>query len=130
MNTRGFTIVEIMVALSLLAILGAAVLSSQMANVRANIQTEIRMQGNTVVRQGLEELRSRDILPVTGSEKSDITSGRTFEVVKEFCPSSNDPPCTPTSIHVRVTANYEGKPVSSADTVFTKVNTSASLGGK
>lgn len=126
MNTKGFSIVELMIAMAILGIIGGAILSLQMANVNANTQTEIRMQGTSVVRQGMEELRARDVLPVSGSETSEITNGRTFQVIKEFCPTTNDPPCTDTSIHVRVTAKFNGKAITSADTVFTKVNTSSS----
>ncbi|WP_353885876.1 type II secretion system protein [uncultured Deinococcus sp.] len=129
MRTGGFTLIEMLVALALFTVVATFTLSFQMSNVSANQRTEIRMQGDAAVRQTMERLRATARLPTSGSRTDTVTVGRAFSVRQEFCPATNDPPCTSSSTHVRVTASFADKVAAQADTVFTQVNTSSPAGG-
>lgn len=131
-TSQGFTLVEILVAIGLFTVLIASVLPGLLWNAQLNNMSDARTQANMVTQQTLDRLRNSPVLSTSGSETAQVTQGRTFTVLTEYCPGISDPLCSNDTknqlVHIRITVSYGTTVLSKTDTVYTQVNTKTSVG--
>lgn len=131
-SENGFTLVELLVAISIFAIVMATVIQGITYNAQVNNMTEARGEAVVVTRQVLDDYRGRTSLPSSGTETMQVTKGRTYSVVTRFCPplasGGADPLCVGGRTHLRVEVSYNNRRLLSTDTVYTPVSSSTTLG--
>lgn len=129
---RGFTLLEVMVAVLLLGSLIAASTSAFVMNVRSNQAGEIRSEASQAAQTVLDELRHSPVgnMPLTGSDEPrtvSINERRAFDVVVTYC--ENNTYCTSNEIrHLTVEVTYADETVYRTETVFT--NLGSTKGGE
>ncbi len=122
-QTRGIGLIEVLVAIAILAVVLAAVVPSFLFYLRTNTKSETRTQAVAAAQVVLEDLRLQDptLLPSSGSTTRSVTiAGRSFNVVTTFCPTGSTL-CSANARHVRVEVLYKGKKVYEVETVYTKL---------
>ena len=136
-------LIEVLVAIAILAIVLVAVVPAFVYYLQTNTKTEVRTQAVTLAQEALEHLRLLDpsTLPTNGSYPpfSDYSktkscdekpsedeycqvarNGRTYTVRIIFCPEGSSL-CGPHARHVRVEVDQGGKEIYAVETVFTKL---------
>ncbi len=120
MNSRGFTLIELMFSLLLFGVTASAMTSGFRAMQQQNLQNEVRSGAIGAAQQVLDELRLTDptTLPTNGSASQNITYGaRTYTVTTSYCALSSY--CTSSSIRqIRLGVTYDGQTRYQVDTVF------------
>lgn len=130
MRRDGLTLLEVMVALSILLIGLVAVVPAFISFLHVNTHSEVQTQAANLAQTYLEKYRLQDpstMPPTSNSYPTTSTSpvtvdyqGRTFTVVTTYCADTNY--CGPTSRDIKVTVSYANQQVFSAETVYTKVH--------
>ena len=118
----GFSLLEVLVALGILAVAIAAALTSITTNLKANHKAELSFEGAQAAQTVIDQIRSQDIatLPTSGTDTArqiQVKDGRTFDVYVTYCAT----PAYCTSNEVRqltVRVNYKGQSVYRTETVF------------
>lgn len=88
---RGFTLVEVLVALVIFGVIAASVLKTLQDSVRQQAALEERLSANWVAQQALEEIRMRTDWPPLGKKTERVTVGeREWQVAAEV-ESTNEP---------------------------------------
>lgn len=83
-TARGFTLVEVLVALVIFGVIAASVLKTLQDSVRQQAALEERLTANLVAQQALEEIRLRADWPPLGKETEKVLLGeREWEVSAE-----------------------------------------------
>lgn len=92
MNTRGLSIVEVVIALVILTIVLAGLLPSFIGNLQINNRTELKGAAVVIAQRKLEQLRRQDLTKTTlGTQTTGPTTeiatenGREFSVNTTFC---------------------------------------------
>jgi prepilin-type N-terminal cleavage/methylation domain-containing protein len=120
-SQRGFTLLEALIAVSLLGIVLAGVVPTFLTYLDVNTLTEERSAAIAVAQQAVEELRQADptAMPTTGTSPVQVISvgQRDFEVVTRFCTAPAF--CTSDSRHLVVEVRFGGRTVYSIETIFT-----------
>jgi len=122
MRNRGFSILEVLIAIVILAIALSAIIPVFANYLRINTVSEMRTQAVELAQQRLETLRLRDParLPTGGADTSDhVQDGRTFTVKTLYCLDASV--CNATTRHVTVRVERGGKELYEVETVFTKL---------
>lgn len=123
MAERGFTVLEAILAMSILAIALVGVLPSFGTMLDANTLSETRSDAVAAAQLVVEDLRRQDMteLPSTGSSPVFFIElgSREFEGRIHYCP---DPTyCTPGSRFLVVEIFFGGRTVYRVETVFTQL---------
>ncbi len=120
MDSRGFTLIELMFSLLLFGVTASAVTYGFRAMSQQNTQSEVRSGAIGAAQQVLDELRLTDpiSLPTNGSTSQNITYGaRTYTVTTSYCALASY--CTSSSIRqIRLGVSYNGQTRYQVDTVF------------
>ena len=123
MKSRGFTLLEVLVALSILGIVSAGLVPNFIRQLKFNTQSEVRAEAIEAAVRVLDLLRLADPtgLPSSGSSDQAIVSigDRDFGVTTAYCPETTY--CTSNTRHLRVLVAYKNDQVYTVDTVFTKL---------
>lgn len=128
-RTRGFSLIETLVALGILGVVIAAASASLMQNLYQNHRAEILFEGVHAAQTVLDDLRFEDIstLPKTGTDSPRTVtsqSKRQYKVYVTYCKTSQY--CSSESVrqlHVRV--EFKSRTVYETETVFTEFGSSA-----
>jgi len=120
---RGFTLLEVMVAMAIFALVAGAMLPAFLTHLKFNVAAEERNGAMAATRQILEELRLEDpeSLPSSGSSgPQDIAAGeRSYQVTLYYC--RKPLLCSTRSRHLEVEASYRGQILYDVETVFTRL---------
>ena len=116
----GFTLLEILVAFGILAVLISLSTSFFMFNLRNNMDTEIRYEAMQAAQTVIDELRFQDVSTLTGVKNEDVViNSRTYAVQVHYCELNDF--CISTDIrHVAADVTYKNKVIYETDTVFSK----------
>lgn len=88
---RGFTLIEVLVALVIFGVIAASVLKTLQDSIRQQTALEDRLTANWVAQQALEEIRLRTDWPPLGKKTERVLLGeREWEVAAEV-KSTNEP---------------------------------------
>ncbi len=123
MKEDGFTLVEALVAMGLMAILLVGVLPTFSVLLAANTRNEERTGAVAVAQQVMEQLRQEQIadLPEEGPVGPQIVSvgQRDYEVRHWYCLAEQF--CGEDSRHVLIEVNYGGRTIFSTESVYTQL---------
>jgi type II secretory pathway pseudopilin PulG len=122
-NERGFTLVEAVFALGILATVILGVVPTFQALLDANTFGEVRSNGVAAAQQVLEALRQQrpSTFPLSGSSavQSVYVGDFEYEVVAHYCTRSTF--CTTSTRHIVLEVTYGGDEVYDVETVFTEL---------
>jgi len=121
LDGRGFTLMEVLVALGILSTLMALVSLSFMTNLKSNLNTQLRYEAIQAAQDVLDEIRFLDISTLAAPMTENITIGtRTYAVAVTYC--TNPDFCISDDIrHVSLSVSYKSKLLYATDTVYTKL---------
>ncbi len=117
---KGFSVIEVMISISLFAVALGAIATSSYKNMNFNTIMEQKSVATTVAQQMLEDFRQGDpvALPTSGTTSVNIVRGnRTFVATTTYC--ATPAYCTTSSRHLSVTVSYKNKSLVTLSTVFT-----------
>ncbi len=121
---RGFTILEVLVSLSIFSIASVAIAKSFTNHLAFNKQAERRSGAITAVQQVLDGLRVLDpsTLPTTGtSAAQNVTVGnKTYAVTTQYCRITSY--CSSANVRfLTVKAKYRGTDQYTVDTIYSQL---------
>ena len=123
MNERGFSLIESLIGLALLAVVLVSLLPAFLTLMDANTFSEEHSAALAAGQRAMERLRLTDpgSLPTAGSSAVQVivVDGREFEVVTHYCRVSEY--CSSSTRHVSVEIRYGGQKVYDVDTVYTRM---------
>jgi len=123
LNDKGFSLIESLVGLALLAIVLAALIPAFLVLMDSNTFTEEHSAAAAAGQRVMEGLRLTDpgSLPTSGSSPVQIVTvdKRDFEVVTRFC--QKPAYCSADTRHLTVEISYGGRKVYDVDTVYTRM---------
>lgn len=124
MNARGFTLVEVMVALTIFALVSASMMGAFLQQSRFNTLSEQKTEAIAAAQLVMDEIRVMDpaSLPGSGSwEPEEIEIGdRVYQVRASFCERAEL--CLSNSIrHVTVSVEHNGRPMFEVETVYAQL---------
>ena len=122
MNKKGMTVIEAVVAMSILSIVMAAVLPAFMTFAQTNARSELRSGAVVAAQQVMDTMRRQQDPSFVGTHRVD--SGlRTYDVVTTICAvDSANCMSTQNARHIRLEVRYAGKTYYSVETVFTQLD--------
>ena len=123
MNSRGFTLLEALVAMAILGIALAGLVPSFQSFMDANSLSEQRSNAVAAAQEVMEGLRQLDPsgLPSTGnSSVQAVTVGNhEYEVVATYCVETSY--CSSAARHIVLEVSFAGKTVYTVESVFTRL---------
>lgn len=123
MNQNGFTLIEALVAMSILSIALVGMVPGFQTFLDANSVSEERSNGLAAAQNVMEALREADpgSLPTSGtSPVQAVTVGQhEYEVVVHYCTVAMY--CNAASRHVLVEVDFAGKNIYTVESVFTRL---------
>ena len=123
MNEKGFSLVEVVCALGLLAIVLLGIIPTVQVLMRANTIAEERSNGVAAAEEVMEALRQQapSSLPSSGSSavQSVSVGTRDYEVVAHYCTKSQY--CNDDMRHIVLEVTYAGHNVYVVETVYTRL---------
>jgi len=123
MNSRGYTLVEALAAITILGIALAGLLPSFITYLDTNTLSEERTEAVAVAQEAMEALRQAEPgdLPETGNSAVELVTvgNRDYEVVERYCVV--DTLCGADTRHVIVEVSYGGQTIYSLESVFTQL---------
>lgn len=123
-TSSGFTMIEVLVALSLFAIVSAGITPALIHHTRSNTNSVIRTGAIAALQHGMDNLRRMDpsAMPTTGANPSYplVVGGRTYQVTERFC---TDPAlCIDADTRqIRIEVTHLAKLYYAAESVFTRL---------
>lgn len=122
MNHRGFTLIEVMIAVAIFGLVIAGMAPAFAAHIRFNTESELRSNAIAAAQHTLDELRFEDVtsMPSSGSvgPTNVVVGDKTFQVVRTFCGTASY--CTSNRIrHIRVEVSYRERVIYGIETVYT-----------
>ncbi len=119
-DSRGFTLVELLAAMSILAILLMGVTITSMGNLRSNRNMELRYEAIQAAQTVIDDIRFTDISTLGSAIHRDVQIGpRSYDVDVTFCEKSEF--CLSDEIrHIAVNVSLDTKQIYQTDTVFTQ----------
>ncbi len=126
MSTRGFSLVESLVAVALLSLVAVGLLPAIMTHVTTDTRNEIRTDAVSAAEQRMEALRLLDpaTLPLAGPPDSETydAGGRSYEIRTQYCLRAEFcPPASPLSRHVTVEVYLRGERIYDVESVYTQL---------
>jgi len=127
MKDAGFTLIEVLVALTIMGIISVAMAPSFISHARMNTMSEKKTEAIQAAQMILDGTRIQDMssLPTSGSATAvsvDI-GDRVYEVVVKYCEASQY--CPPTvsnnTRHITAEVFLDGDEIYELQTVFTKL---------
>lgn len=123
MKEKGFTLIEVIIAMTILGVGLAAMAPLFLAHLQINNRSELRNGAVLVAQQTLDTLRLQNpiTMPTSGSTtpQSVTMGGRTYKVITTYCVFTNY--CNSGSRHIRVEVQFRGKTLYTVDTVYTQL---------
>jgi prepilin-type N-terminal cleavage/methylation domain-containing protein len=123
LNARGFSLIESLIGLALLAVVLVSLLPAFLTLMDANTFSEEHSAALAAGQRVMERLRLTDpgSLPSTGSSAVQVVvvDGREFEVLAHYCRVAEY--CSGETRHVTVVIRYGGHEVYDVDTVYTRM---------
>ena len=94
---RGFTLIEVLVALAILGLVGVGIMSGLRTGLRAQDHNRVEVVGENLARAVLEDIRFEPYLDSYASSTADVPvpSGYSFSVTTEPYCDTGPPPCEP-----------------------------------
>lgn len=117
---KGFTLVELLAALSVMSIFLLTVTSSFMQNMRHNLNSAIYYGAIQAGQKKLDELRHLDVTTITASTTNVPNGGRTYSVVVTLCETPTLCPSTKVK-QINVDVNYKNELIYETETIFTEL---------
>ncbi|RME58899.1 MAG: prepilin-type N-terminal cleavage/methylation domain-containing protein [Candidatus Dadabacteria bacterium] len=119
MKSKGFTLIEVMAALALLAISLVIVSSNLIKNLKSNYGMQIRYEAMQAAQKVIDDLRFQDISTLSTEPMTEtVTIGnRSYEVNITFC-ETTDYCVTGDMVEITARVNYNNKQYYETDTVF------------
>ena len=118
---KGFTLIEVMVALSILGLTSSLMLASFLNQVRTINRNVVKSGAVIAAAFVLDEVRSGDIsaLPISGSAAPvQITrDSKDYDVTISYC--LNAALCSSSTKHLTASVSYKSKEVYNVETVYT-----------
>ncbi len=130
---KGFTLVELLVAIAILTTVIASINLSLSTQLKANHFAKIREEGTKAAQSVLDNLRFEKVqsLPTSGTQPAvsvTVDPSRIYDVLVTFCPDSL---CTSNDIRsIGVEVKLKGETVYKTNTVFTSLDGSSTSGVK
>jgi prepilin-type N-terminal cleavage/methylation domain-containing protein len=123
MNEHGFSLLEVLLAVTLIGLIVIGVLPAMLACKDTNSLNEIRSGAAAAAQRVMEEHRRADpaLLPTSGSSAVEVVTvgDRDYEVISYFC---LEPAwCDLVSRHIVVEVGHGTETVVSIETVFTQL---------
>ena len=122
MKAKGFSIIEVIIAMAILAVVLTGVVGAFISNLQTNGRTELRGVAVSVAQEELETLRRQDprTFPVADINKTVTTAdGRSFQVRTRFCVNSSR--CVGSAKQVVVEVSQQSRSIYTVETVFTNL---------
>ena len=123
-NENGFTLLEVLVSMTILAVVSLSMATSFTMHLRTNTRMEQKSGAIAAAQQALDAIRVQDIdtLPTSGSSPQTISiGGRDYQVTTTYCTIASY--CAASSTrHITVGVNYRGHQIYSTETVYTKLS--------
>lgn len=119
---RGFSMMEVLVSLSLVGIVSAIVSPVFIAQSRFNTTSELKMLAIDATDKQIDALRLIDpaTLPSAGSVSTAVTvGGKTFAVQTAYCVNASW--CSAVTRHMKFTTSYQGTAYYATETIFTQL---------
>lgn len=122
-RAHGFTLIEAIIGLAILAVVVAGIVPAFMSYLRVNNQSDVRSGAVAAAESVLDGLRQTPIADWSASGTVQTAGGgdRTFQVTVLYCTSSL-PYCSGDARHVEAVVRYRGKVYYDVETVYTKLN--------
>ena len=124
MNEKGFTMLEIMVALTIFGIVAAGMAQAYVLQLHTNNASEVRSQAIQAAQRVLDDIRTKDItqLPSSGNAapQTILVNNRSFIVKIQYCPPTTAY-CSTAQRFLRSKVFYKNKQVYAIDTVFAQL---------
>ena len=121
--TRGFTLIEVIVALAIFGILLASVPMSYIVQMRFNTHAENTFLATSAAETVLDALRMETIknLPSHGDRQETLTiNSKDLEVITEFCKNSKY--CDSATRHISIKVLLNEKVLYTVETVYTQLD--------
>ncbi|TVR64102.1 MAG: type II secretion system protein [Gemmatimonadales bacterium] len=128
-DRRGFSLIEAIVALAILAVVLGAVVPTFARNVRLNTDSELRGWAVAVAQEELDALRASGSWPASGSQQTVTAGEATFTshlAYERYCQGSV---CYDGARHVSLEVRHGGQTLYTVETVFTVLDGTTSEGG-
>ncbi len=124
MKERGFTIIEVMVALGMFGVVSAMMATTMVQLQRTNYENEIRSGSYAAAQLVLDDLRSQNIstLPTSGNGpvQNVVIAGRTYAVTPTYCLTVSE--CSSVNIRgIRVSVSHKNQVKYLVNTVYARL---------
>lgn len=123
MSERGFTLVEVLIALAITGVVLLFLLPTFFTYMDANTRNEVRTGGIAAAQQVVETVRRMDpeTLPNTGNSGIQVVQvgDRNFEAITRYCATPSY--CTPSSRHLTIEVSHGGELIYTVETVYTQL---------
>jgi type II secretion system protein I len=124
MTQRGFTLLEVLVAMTIFSLAAIGMAQAFTSHLKANTASEVRSQATNAAQQVLDQLRTIDpaTLPSSGNSSAQAVTvdRRNYSVVVQYCAETSLCPSSSTK-HLRARVSYRNSEVYRVDTVFTQL---------
>lgn len=119
-DSKGFTLVELLAAMSILGVLLMGVMMTSLNNLRSNRNMQLRYEAVQAAQTVIDDLRFNDISTLgTAIHRTVPIGARSYTVDVKFCEISAF--CLSDEIrHISVEVEYDSKQIYKTDTVFTQ----------
>lgn len=120
---QGFTLIEVLIALTVLAVVFSVSIPVFVSFAGINRRSEQTTVANNAARQSLELLRNVPISTMSnsGNAAQNVTlDGHDLVITTYFCPETT--PCNTTSKNIKVEVKENGKVLTTINTVFSDYN--------
>lgn len=122
-HTQGFTLIEMLVAMGILAVVTTVLLGGMLSTVSLNSKSEQTTQAAVAAQRTIDGIRATDpaSLPSTGSSapKTITIGGQTYTVTLTYCNPADY--CTVNARRIRADVTLNNKVIFTAENVLTSV---------
>ena len=113
MKQQGFTLLEVLVSLTIFALISSSMVPSYELNLRLNYNSELKSGAFAAAQSILDQYRQMDpsVLPLSGSSPAtQITiDGREYTVASTFCIETSF--CSSNTRHIHLDIFYQGQEI-------------------
>ncbi|WP_084050230.1 type II secretion system protein [Deinococcus hopiensis] len=124
-KSSGFTLIEVLVAMSVLSVVMAVLVSNLLANASLNRNVELKNDAVRLSEKYMEDYRRQGGYGAlrTSSSSSVVVNNYTLTVNSTFCPSDmpSDLQCDSNSVYIRLEVKYGSKLLQKTETFFTSL---------